>query len=296
MKTILFLSFLFLSIFSNAQTDVYHPFPESNASWNNVYYSSSGCWIELYYSTIIGPDTSINGVTYHSLQTPEFVDIYSPSCNGFPIGYQGCYRQDTNLRQVFFVSPGTNTENVLCDFNLSIGDTVKGWPASGFFCITPFIVSSIDSVFLGGNYRKAWRGAANQMLIEGIGTTYGLLSPVCNLFEEQYSLLCFKQDTLIYPDGTEPCSPLNGVRSPEVNSKLNIAPNPFNNSSTLTVWDVNFINSNFILYNSFGEIVFRQIVFGFNTTLYKSNLSAGVYFYKLVNSKGKMLNGSLIIN
>lgn len=298
MKKILVFQFLFFTLFSSAQTSVYHPFPESNAFWNCVYVYGDGiCQDEIYYSTIIGTDTNINGVTYYSLQTPEVNDIYPPSCNFISSGYKGCYRQDTGLRKVYFIPPGQNTEMLLYDFNPNIGDTVMKWQNSGLGCLDAFVVSSIDSVFVGGNYRKAWRGAtANQQLIEGIGTTYGVLSPACNLFEGQYNLLCFKQDSVIYPDGSLGCDPLDEVDSPEFKSSILISPNPVKCKSRITINDPDFIGCNFMIYNSIGALVACKKIDEFQTTLIRDNLVAGVYFYRIGNSTGKIMSGRVIFD
>lgn len=297
-KKILAFQFLFFTLFSSAQTSVYHPFPEANAFWNCVYVYGDGiCQDELYYSTIIGADTNINGVSYHTLQTPEVIDVYAPSCNLISSGYKGCYRQDTSLRKVYFIPPGQNTEMLLYDFDPNIGDTVMEWQNSGIGCLGVFVVNSVDSVFVGGNYRKAWRGGgANQFLIEGIGTTYGVISPACNLFEGQYSLLCYKQDSVIYPDGSLGCDPLDDVNSPKLKSSILITPNPVKYMARITINDPDFIGCDFMLYNSNGALVSCKKIAGFQTTLLRENLVTGVYFYRIGNFTGEKMSGIVIID
>src|SRR5262245_56270590 len=101
MKEFLLLFCFLFSLSAKAQTNVYHPFPDSNAVWNiyfEQYYITIPCTLsEFRNSYIISGDTIIKGLKYHKLWVPY---IWGYSCNAFPVysvaqGYQGSYREDS---------------------------------------------------------------------------------------------------------------------------------------------------------------------------------------------------------
>jgi hypothetical protein len=139
--------------------------------------------------------------------------------------YRGAYRQNIPQKEVYFVEPFTNQECLLYDFKLGVGDTVTGCYNPGS-CI---IVSSVDSVLIGSNYRKRINLATNPpySLIEGIGSTAGLLEPLCP-FEYIANLICFSQNgQTLYPDTVTDCILTTQIPEiPEVEI-ASVHPNPF---------------------------------------------------------------------
>ena len=80
MKQIVLFIFLFVAFGSNAQTTIYHPFPDSNAYWN--FHIEYFCFpvqnnVIDHYSIEIGTDTLIGGSVYHKLQTPFLIPMQS---------------------------------------------------------------------------------------------------------------------------------------------------------------------------------------------------------------------------
>jgi hypothetical protein len=122
---------------------------------------------------------------------------------------------------------------LLYDFNWQVGDSIKGYLAAmintNFICDT---VISIDSVIVGGSYRKRWylNSQYNVYLIEGIGSTYGLISPVpAGMVDlDNIVLDCFLQDNIpLYPSGVIGCPVLTQLSEAETLSEsLTIVPNP----------------------------------------------------------------------
>lgn len=208
-----------LALLASAQTYIYHPFPDSNANWNFSFNRDQcpfgGAW--EYYSYYISGDTSINNEIYHKISTP-FVSTYNlgycPQLH-FP-GYKGAIRQDIPNKKVYFIPPLSSTENLLYDFTMEIGDTVPGFITS----YSDDIVISIDSVFVGDDYRKRWLTNSDYDIyyIEGIGSTYGLLeySPGGMFDAPYYYLDCFIQnEQTIYPDPELPCQLITSVNNNE---------------------------------------------------------------------------------
>src|SRR5688572_13337561 len=168
MKNIITSILLLVVCGSQAQTNIYHPFPDSNAVWNVF---ASGCCTascpgpindpvidDFTFSYFISGDTLVNGLTYHKLYKSgshhqhcvlgTSVDNWN-FYNNVPAGV---FRQDTAAKQVYKLA-SFNQECLLYDFNLNIGDTLKGDCMNWGSCA---IVTSIDSVLVGGNYRTRY--------------------------------------------------------------------------------------------------------------------------------------------
>ncbi len=238
MKIYLIFLFVFFVITVKAQTYKYHPFPDSSASWNFQYilYCDEGKSNELY-SIIISGDTIIQSQTYHKLDIPYIESNNSGICDHKLIGYQGAFRQDKENRKVYFIRPSETFEQLLYDFTWQVGDTVKGVLASLYS--DPDIIKSIDSVQVGDTYRKRWiiNSCYNINLIEGIGSTYGLIipSPGCVTDLWDYSITCFQQNReSLYPNNSLNCELItsSGLRN-NISDQVKVYPNPSNGLITI---------------------------------------------------------------
>ncbi len=240
MKTLISLFALLMTSYSFGQTSIYHPFPDSNSSWNYYCYQYMCTFGDANeeYSFILDGDTTINSQTYHKLSIP-FVSFYtSGSCTQvhFP-GYKGAIRQDVPNKKVYYVTPSSSTEELLYDFNMGIGDTVQGYLASypGMYDT----VISIDSVLVGNDYRKRWyiNNWYEIYLIEGIGSTYGLLefSPGSLTDAYGYNLDCFMQDQLpLYPDTNTNCQLITSINDiGMLPDQMKVYPNPSKGSFSI---------------------------------------------------------------
>jgi hypothetical protein len=222
---------MLLSLVVKAQTNAYAPFPDSAAAWNINFSSSciAGDTYEKYSIQLVG-DTSINNQKYHKLGTPYVQSMNSGTCDRKIKGYKGAIRQDILKRKVYFIAPASKTEQLLYDFNLQVGDTVKG-----YLVRTPDsknIIKSIDSVLVGAKYCKRWNFNCNQgnYIIEGLGSTFGLIEPLpaCAVDLPDYSISCFsKNNKTVYPDKTTNCQLITGIKTFEKESyEIKIHPNP----------------------------------------------------------------------
>ena len=301
-----FLFIIFSIAFSvKAQTSVYHEFPDSNANWNihfYVYPTLSWPPSSEHYTTTISGDTIINASTYHKLNIPHIqVDTNGACFMIFFTGYQGAIRQDTLIKKVYYVSPYDTTEQLLYDFTLQIGDTVKGYFGPNYL-VFPATVYSIDSILIGNNYRKMWNisGGIINTIIEGIGSSFGLLeSPYPNASFQcplEFTLTCFSQNgASLYPNGATNCQIITNATdiSNFVASSV-ISPNPFISLATLKV-PLEYENAAFKIYNVAGLLVRSQTVTYPNTLIKRETLCSGIYFYKIINRNGELLRGKFII-
>ncbi len=295
--TIILLIPLLITSNTGAQTGKYYPFPDSNALWNIhfVIFGIPGIYEEFYSINITG-DTTINGKGYHKLFTP-FVQSSgkTPGTSNQP-GYQGAIRQDTVIRTVYFVPPTDTAEQLLYDFTLQAGDTVYGYlqPEGGI----KDVVSSIDSVMVGNEYRKRWNinDLYSISLIEGVGSTYGLIekSPGNVADMPGYGITCFSQNgETLYPDTITDCGVITSVELPIVSEEqIQIYPNPSNG----TVY-VEFDRSLVIKYVKISDLAGRAVlqqerVFG---NPMKFDLMPGVFLLTLTDQANRSLTRKIVI-
>jgi len=307
MKKLLLLFLLSFALSAKAQTSVYHPFPDSDAVWNIDYqqYSISfQCTLyESQYSYIIDGDTSINGHNYHKLWTPV---VFHDTCNGGFFccgGYNGCIRQDTTMKKVFYIPSYDSTEQLLYDFNLQVGDTIKGFLTR---TCGGTKVTGLDSILINHNYRKRWNLNYGLNIIEGIGANNGLLEGLCSILCDcQSMLMCFTQNNIIlYADSSFPfydlqrrCDVITSTNNlTKKNSSITLSPNPFHSTSTLSIFDSRFTKGDLKIYDLMGGLVQQQIITNQSTIINRNGLCDGLYFYRLSNSEGLMLTGKFVVN
>lgn len=318
MKKFLPVLFIFLFSFASAQTNVYHPFPDSDAVWN-IYTEIYGCPYFPFihaerYSYVFTNDTVIAAATYHKLFRP-YVQLLDTCWGQNPVnyaGYAGCIRQDTAARKIFYVPPSASAEQVLYDFSLGLGDTVISYLTSPVFCSPQATtVTARDSVMVNGSYRKRWEwnyeGWYTTSIVEGIGSLNGLLEAACSMIDGPFTrTMCFRQNgTLLYTDPTytdSVCSIIDAVKNiPETELHLSISPNPFHATATLSCpfrqqcegqhWELR-------IFYTMGSLVRAEKILNIKSyLLHRGDLRDGMYFYELRESNSKLyFTGKFIID
>lgn len=185
----------------NAQS--YHPFPESNAEWNIVWYKDPEGWIGdnpymFQYKYRIVDDTIIGGKTYQTYSST----LYNSECSNDSTCESSFYiRNDTDNKVVYYFD-GTD-EYMLYDFNLNIGDTLQGYAFIHKPDWDKFYISAIDSILIEGEFFKRYEincnGYPPGYLIEGIGYTWGLIEEAPSGFWPFYELrCCHVNNALVY--------------------------------------------------------------------------------------------------
>lgn len=298
MKTLL-LSFTLISILAlNAQTSTYHQFPDSNAVWNYNYqlFCFSNGIANEFYSIEMSGDTVINNLNYQKLSIPYLQSQSTGTCGGYPIGYKGAIREDIPAKKVYIVPPSSNTEELLYDFNLQVGDTVKGYLES----FTGYdVVQSIDSVLVGNSYRKRWdvNNCYFIYFIEGVGSTYGLLepSPSCVTDFADISLSCFQENgRTLLPDTITSCNLITSIQEEKVQTDVRFYPNPFSGSSQIQI-SQNLINASLTISDLKGRMIKRIAnINGDNYTFSASGLAEGIYLAR-IEEDGVVLSSTKIV-
>jgi hypothetical protein len=299
-----FLMFLLLTLPAISQTSVYHPFPDSNVVWNVE--SSSPCSVgvsdRFWMSYIIQGDTIIGANNYHKIFLAWMIEHWT--CFGLnfssPGYYNGAIRQDTVARSVYFVDRFDSTERILYDFNLNVGDTIRGYLMSNG-CPTDSIIREVDSVFINGNYRKRWRVDlfyGPNYIIEGIGFTGGPFIPVCSWFEGGAVLVCCTQDNVVlfqdslYTSTPDLCELLDAVKEDVTASNVSLIPNPMH---SVAVLNTNIHSGKLLIYDCYGKKVRESEIESENILLEREDLKDGIYFFQLTAPNSFYTSGKFII-
>jgi len=312
MKKLLFLAVFLIpiSIFSQS----YIPIPaDSTAEWRvekKYHFKSDIC---LYIDDIkyyFAGDTTINTLKYSKLyksgisyQTP-----LGPNANcdstiyHFTDTYAGAIRND--MGKVFFKSLNSNTESLLYDFTLSVGDTLLR-PCFSFGVNT---IYAIDTVTINNRqhrrfFIKITDTVTNSIIIdsmnyitEGVGSSEGLIEEPN--WEGGNELLCYAENhTPIYPIG---CSCILNVgiknNSPKQIASVKVFPNP--TKGIITFEFDNMVQNTYKLtiYNILGKQVDQLQIpsskHGFKVNL--NHLPSGLYFYKIMNNTELVYSGKII--
>lgn len=298
---------------ASAQTNVYHPFPDSNAVWNfeMQMICFGGNYSNDYYSIIYTGDTTIGLYNYHHLGTPYLNHYVQGNCGSATTG-TGFIRQDTALKKVFLLLPPDTTEQLLYDFTMQVGDTVKGY--IGSFAFPPDVVQAIDSVIVGNNYRKRWLVNPIYMIyfIEGIGSTYGFAIPSPGNITDgpDYTLSCFSQNNQpLFPDSNTACEIIQLTNEiPGENISTILSPNPFHSRAKIEIHvssasglKTAFYLCNMKIYNSSGTLVRSEIVLNITPDSHedyiinRNSLPDGMYFYRLTTNENKLLGSGRFV-
>ena len=310
MKNILLLiTFTITGCFSFGQTNIYHPFPDSNAVWiqSNDGWFGTACWIYHDQNLYISGDTTFGNYTYHKLYLNEYVSEFcSPPNDPFPPYYNfgeyyGAFRQDIPNKKVYFYQDGLQEPDVLAyDYNLNVGDTLP------LTCLNTFenvFVYNIDSVLVGSQYNKrfwltnGW-SYGYPALIEGLGDTYGAFGYFTNPTNEWYlHLWCVKLNnvTVWKDDTSSTCSIITKVENLEKQIQVSAFPNPFSEYSTIRT-NKDLDNASLSITNTLGKEVKKIVnISGRNLVIQRDNLPSGVYLICLVQENKIIANIKVII-
>jgi hypothetical protein len=296
----------------NAQANVYHSFPDS-AIWRvDAVYNKTMmgfCYADYYYQYYISGDTLINSYKYKKIYR-SFVLVNNVSCPppyGPPTspssGYVGALKDDSIANKTFFLFPNTTTDSLLYDYNLNVGDTMKG-----FISQYPYgynmVVLSIDSVLINGQYRKKWNFNKSfndyPYIIEGIGTSCGLIEWVHTYaidFTYRYLVCVNDSASLLFTSNYNSlygCKlVVDGVSEMKTDNTLQVSPNPSSGIFSLSsLSKVFYIEISDILGN---QVYKQRTPVPSNVIIDLSSQSKGIYCVKVVDEKGNFGVKKIII-
>lgn len=286
---------LFVHVFKcDAQTNVYHPFADTNAVWRIDWYSgTTGMCVDIFnfhssFQYTLEGDTTINSMVYKKIYRSGYT-----VCSPFYSTYWGGLRQDTVNKKVYFLRPG-NADTLIYNFNAQVGDTLKLADCSGFYggdVGYSFIVSVIDSVLVGNKYHKRFTDSnvSFSSMIEGLGSSSGLLEGnMPYSLEQTLNLICYSHNNDFYPAGSTSCPLLvadvrnySGRRS-----EVHIFPNPVIDLLSI---QTDRITGRIVVRNFLGELVL-QIESSINDpAIDLGSLPPGVYSIFLLGKNYKVV-------
>jgi hypothetical protein len=289
---VLFVCCLLAILSLKAQTNIYHSFPDSNATWASTYDDINPGWI--YDRFYLDGDTIMEGRLYNKVY--NFI-------NWNQRNFVGGIRQDTATKRVYAklnnwmypIYPPSiilfqDTGDVLLyDFSLAIGDSIK--IPSVFSYYQYMYVINIDSIEVQGSYRRylvlnsllhPW---VNSYWIEGIGSLNGLFWP---RFDQEFgicNLECMTQDSvqLYVWDGVTYCPYYaNSIRKNNLRSKVKVYPNPILNYLNVDLSDYEIRNAKYIIFDFIGKVIISKRKFlNTNPQLDLTSLLDGIYIIQI---------------
>lgn len=208
MRIYLLMVLLSFALNSTAQLGVH--FADSNAVWkiNYRWLPPSPYGYNGYAENYISGDTTINDILYKKIGQTGY-DVFCTDIITSGPYYMGALREDTALNKVFFIPEGYQNDMLLYDYNLQVGDTLpQGYNVN--FLADELFVNSIDTFETNGVLRQRWNLEAEYMgpfasIIEGIGSTTGLLEEIY-MFEADAFLRCYFQNDIAYYTNSLPAS------------------------------------------------------------------------------------------
>lgn len=311
MKAILFcLLNFFLCIFAQAQT--YHSFMHDTAVWRE--WQSTPCCdpqfgaYQMYFvNFIMMGDTTFNSYTYKRIYSQQIGCDYGGGClpcpdNIYAPELHGFIREDSS-KKVFFLrdqlsflpvqcsQESFDTEKILYDFGLSVGDTVLWKPFNN-------VVIGIDSVPAptGEYLRRIKFDNQQDFWVEGLGSSFAFFgSYMPPPFECGCELYCAQASDLLPENALPPCGGIvTAVKDLQIDEELTISPNPFSDFISLAS---PFQSSSLLsVINSRGQLILKKKLlplekFSFTKNEYSMD---NIIFFRLISDEGILLSALAI--
>lgn len=289
-KSIFFTIIIFY--LNHSYSQIYHQLPIDNTvKWSCSYQQLNGTssGTDNYNSNYKAmKDTIINGKNYSKIQENTSVD-YGAGPVGGNIPEYIYLRNDSLNRKVYQLNTSTSMDELLYDFDLVLGDTIKtiiGGYVSG--SSDNYIVDSIDSVSVNGRMHKRFllRGTyalPNQTwLIEGIGCSGHLIRGLDG-FELTSQFSCYSEAGSVQY-GDIACTFTVSIDENTQDFDFVFFPNPVINKFNVSIKEKAELLE---VYNSSGSLVFSEsnLSKGLNT-INVNHIGAGIYTVKLKSEKG----------
>lgn len=279
-----FLIFLTLFLFtSNAVAQVpYTPFEFDSNVWQTSYYGNF--FVKAEYETLVVGDTIIDNKTFFKLHRYG-MEYYYDDPNQFEIvdsmevdRFVGLIRENTQ-KQVEFINPGSNTINIIFDFNITLGDTIPVFDFGAGSYINAK-VEATEVVEICGVLRNKYTiwfyeyGSLPSYIIDGIGSSAGIL-PVYEYFEQGSFLNCYSDNN---------CNCFENVVNTEVvdteEMQIEIFPNPVT-ANEFTILSERDLSFEIEIYNAVGERMLLNKREDSTHLINTSNWPSGCYYLKI---------------
>ena len=301
-----------LLFMNNLQAQEYHPFPAKNTIWSESFYPGGGYYPNKYhYFALKDNDTIIKGNEYHKLYFSYDTTFAEENiCGAIREENKRVYYYSIDSLTCVNTPMPTDTEIVLYDFNLQIGDTITD---EEFRVRYPgeLILMKTDSLLVGSEYMKVYNFGhpidskdyiiEQAQWVEGVGCIRGLMADMGYMAvgSSSYSTLnCFIQngEVLYHSEEHPDCFPTNvSVELKKLNLGFQVYPNPTNGNTVRFEWGNSEIE-NIEVFNLLGELVDSKIVTTKSFIDYPTNkMQPGIYLYKATDKNRFYQTGRFVV-
>lgn len=242
------------------------------------------------FSYVVMGDSMINDTVYQPVYYKR---------NGIQSLFGFIY-QDYEQKRIYSADPIYHYDRLLYDFSLSINDTLKSLFGN-------FIVESIDSILIDGEFRKrilfnefiAYYDFSQFCIIEGIGSNAGLF-PFDYLGIITSRLTCYKENG----------NPIESMTLTENGCDLNrftfysredyqyidfqITPNPFSENINIELSQPVNSNLEIIVVDIIGQIVYKTTLNSGKSEISLLHLSTGIYSIIMTDDVGHVFCKKII--
>ncbi|MEX0811434.1 MAG: T9SS type A sorting domain-containing protein [Chitinophagales bacterium] len=243
-------------------------------------------------------DTLISGHLYKKVKAFPIVQLNpGPYCPPFAIddsiSWSTNYylREDTAAKQVFIYNHDINSDDLIYDFSLEAGDTLRSnYAGQGI----DHVIDSVGVVtLLNGVERKIFFLNNDFNYIESLGGSAGLQFPMIMGIGFWTTPECIRENNVLLWGNN--CINYVGINEKSNNNlKLKLFPNPCNDYINI---DIEYTSQSiFKLFDLSGKLKFKKNISGNHAKIHLSNLSAGIYLYQIENENDELLKVGKIIN
>jgi len=262
------------------------------------------CGDAAYIQNYYAGDTLIAGIVYKKVQTIYVITSNNGCCSPPGIMIPGYIREDTTAKRVFLRFDGMNNDTLLYDFALQLEDTLKGFLGNCYL----WTVQSIDSVVVGSSFRRRINfydfGDCNDLsIIEGIGSTMGLIGCMTPAFEGGSGLRCFSVDGEVLYNAPAPCGPdilpcdlqlaVEPAGTGHQHVPVRIAPNPAVEQVEVD-FDPVLLPVEVSITDMTGKTLIHQLIFKAHTPIDISSLAKGLYVMQVEREGSSISYGKII--
>jgi hypothetical protein len=283
----------------------YTALPRNNAQWivkwDDIHGDEGTHTLKklMYYTS---GDTTINDTIFTKLK-----DNYNST-----LGY---LFQSKNNERLYFIEdygfltfPKRTNSIILMDLNLNVGDTFQNWFLSNSW--NAAIVEKIDTIPVNGQMRKRIV-FGNEIMSKGHFEKYSFIEgvgPNAGLLPQQYLGLivsmvsCFKENGVtMYPENIEDFGCYMFTSAPSeyqhknTSIPVNISPNPFSNTLTITPHLNTIAPSNLKIINILGQLVYESTLeLRQPVELNIDNIPPGTYYAIFSSNNIKIFSAAII--
>jgi hypothetical protein len=291
---------ILIAICKPANSQTYIPIPLDSTIWKVKIWAGLpwpyGWDCNIYEHT--AGDTIINGKSYTLIKM-----LYDSFCatHVSPIFKSFAIRQDSLERKVYVIRlPDSLTERIMYDFTQTTGDTCNSVLCPDAFSCGYTLIQSVDSIYLINRFHKRINlngGCCMASLIEGIGSTYGLVDRLF-IFESGSDLECVRNykngNIFTFPNFSGSCDTANISISEykSENYSLNVYPNPIIDQ---IIFEYTSALKNIHIYNLLGqEIYYLKIDNKNNVQLDIKGLPESIFIYRVETIDERVFIGKLV--